>query len=143
VVVVPIASQNSDQQKAMRSYADAVGKLYQKPVIPWYLAFALTSVLAGRDLSNDSLAPLTRAILGALDSAFVCKDVECDLRSSTEFRASVGEAYDSLLALGVNSSNASIAAEGLIQAGYQIRHRDPLIRPIHPATRPVSPTSAE
>jgi hypothetical protein len=51
-------SQNSDQQKAMRSYADAVGKLYQKPVIPWDLAFALTSVLAGRDLSNDSLPPL-------------------------------------------------------------------------------------
>jgi len=66
----------------MLRFADDVSKIYGESVIPWELAYALTSVLAGKDLSNPDLAPLTRAILEAVSSAFLCRSEHSNLRES-------------------------------------------------------------
>jgi hypothetical protein len=137
-----VANRNPDQHQVILRYADAMAKLYEETVIPWDLAYALTSVLAGKNLSNHTLTPLTSAILEAVDRAFVCRDTQSDLGKSPQFRASIELAYDALLALDVSHPNARIVAGGLLESGKLIRARGPrlpFIRPIPPVLRPMSP----
>ncbi len=137
-----VANRSPDQDQVMMRYADAMAKFYEKTVVPWDLAYALTSVLAGKDLSNDALTPLTGAILDAVDSAFVCMNTGSDLGNSVQFRASVEHAYHALLALDVSAPNARVVVGGLFKAGNLICNGGPLVRPIPPALRPMSPRQA-
>src|SRR5258708_437610 len=94
-----VANRSPDQDQVMMRYADAMAKFYEKTVVPWDLAYALTSVLAGKDLSNDALTPLTGAILHAVYSAFVCINTGSHLGNSAHLRPAVEHAYHALLPL--------------------------------------------
>jgi hypothetical protein len=79
-----------------------------KAFVSWDQAYALTSVLAGKDLSEDLLAPLSGAILGMVDSALVCLNDSSRLRDSAGFRASSEQAYKALRTLGVAPPNVEV-----------------------------------
>ena len=129
-----VANQNPAQNRVMLRFADDMAELYGVAVILWDFAYALTSVLAGKDVSQDTLTPLTSSILGALDSAFA----RSNLRKSAQFRASVEHAYDALLALGVSPANTRVVVDSLLKAADLIVNRRPF-QLIPPAFPPMLP----
>jgi len=76
--------------------------------VSWSQAYTLTSVLAGKDLSEATLTPLTHAILGMMDSALVCLNTSARLHDSARFHTFAEQAYTALLALNVSAQNARI-----------------------------------
>ena len=119
-----------------------MSKVYGETVIPWDLAYALTSVLAGKDLSNDNLRPLTRAILEAVSSAFLCRNEHSNLRDSVQLRAAVEHAYRALLALNVTATNARVVVGSLLKAGLYVCADRTLVVPIPPAFLALPPEPA-
>jgi len=118
-----VASKNPDQDRVMLRYADDVSKIYGETVIPWDLACALTSVLAGKDRGRGQ-------------RAFACRNEQSSLRQPVEFRTAVERAYGALLALDVSAPKARVVAGGLLKVGGFICADRPLVRPIPPAFPP-------
>jgi hypothetical protein len=81
----------------------------------WEVAYALTNVLAGKELSDTALTPLTSAMLEMMDSALDSLSNETNLQDSADFRTSVEHAYKALLALGVSSPNVQVVMEALFR----------------------------
>jgi hypothetical protein len=122
-----------ERSQAMGRYASDINKLYPIGFVTRDLAYALTSALAGKGLSDDTLTPLTRATLGIIDSAFACRTDSSDLRNSVQFRASIEQAYHALLALDASAPNTRVVMGLLFRAADRIAH--PIVRPIPPAHR--------
>ena len=109
---------------AMERFAAHAAERYDRLVIPWSLAYVLTSTLAGANLPADSAKLLVASILSSLDSAFVCYETSrprC-LENSVQFRLSVTSAHHTLLALGISRPNVRTVIENLILAGDRIVH---------------------
>ena len=81
----------------------------------WEIAYALTNVLAGKDLSDAALTPLTDAMLDMMDSALDSLSNETKLDDSAEFRTSAEQAYKALLALDVSVPNVQVVMEALLR----------------------------
>jgi hypothetical protein len=114
----------------MLRFAAHVAEQYNESVIPWSLAYVLTSTLAGKSLPEGSVKLLAASIVSSLDNAFVCRKTSTPLRNSAQFRITVKTAYDTLLALGVSRPNVQIVIKNLIITGNLIVHPyEPLIRP--------------
>jgi hypothetical protein len=79
----------------------------------WDEAYKLTSALAGKELSEGNLTPLSEAIRGIANSAVVCRNTGSALLDSAEFRASAEKANDALRALGVSNHDARAVMEML------------------------------
>ncbi len=114
----------------MRRLATHAADRYDKPVVPWSLAYVLTNSLAGKRLPDSSARRLAASIVLSLDSAFVCRETSTPLRKSAQFRAYTMTTYELLLKAGVNRRNADIVTENLIFAGDMIVHPCSLYRPL-------------
>jgi hypothetical protein len=82
-------------------------------------------VLAGKDLSDDTLAPLSDAILGMVDSALVCLTDSTRLRDSIEFRVHAEQAYRAVGALGVSPPNVQVVMEALFRRSDALSKHPP------------------
>ena len=136
------ASQGAAQEEIMRRYADEMSKLYQTTVIPRDLSRSLTAALAGKDLTNENLMPLTRSIVAALNLAFDCRESrQCELGKLEGFRSSALGTYNALLALGAGPPQARTVMNEVLRAGLLIRKRqDPVFRNIPPGVPPKLPS---
>ena len=91
-------------------------------------------MLAGKNLSHETLTPLTTAILGVIDSAFACRLDSSDLAQSASFRASIEQAYNALIALDVSTANTQAVMRLLYQAARPVAI-SPLLPPLYRPNR--------
>ncbi len=112
-----VKDQNPDLDSTMQRFAADAAERYDKYVIPWSVAYVVTSVLAGKDLPRNSVTWLVTSIVTALDSAFVCRRTSTPLRDSAEFGSALKRLRETLLSLGVAPSNVKIAVDNMIDAG--------------------------
>lgn len=91
----------------------------------------LARVLAGKDLSDDTLTPLTEAILGVIDSTRAWRgDGSRGLRTSPELRASLEQAYSALTALHVSSRDTRLVI--ILLCNVADRLTQSVLKPISP-----------
>ena len=89
----------------------------------WNQAYLLTSLLAGRDLSDASVTPLTHAILGIVDGAVTCLETSAPLRSSARARTSADATYSALRAVGVSNNDARLLIESLLVSAVHVAEK--------------------
>jgi hypothetical protein len=103
-------------------------------VVPWHLAFALTTVLSGRELSDEAIGELINRVLDAFDAAYTCREQGCFLGYSAEFRSAVTRVRDALVAIGISKADALQVAGGIMEGGRLIASpQRPRVIPIPPA----------
>jgi hypothetical protein len=130
-----VSESNPRQDRIMRLFAFDIASSYRdKPVVPWNFAFALTTVLAGREVPDEMLTRLTDEILDAFDAAFACRNQGCYLGYSAEFRRAAEQVRDELVAVGVSKADALQVAGGIMEGGRLIASPPRLrVMPIPPA----------
>lgn len=99
----------------------------------WELAYALTSVLAGKNLSDDRVAPLTEAIAGVVASAVDCRANLTRLLDSTQFQHSMEQAYKALIALNVSVPNTRVMMGLLYRSVNRMARRGSRSVPMYPS----------
>jgi hypothetical protein len=124
---------NAAQQRVMAQFATDISKLHPPGFVSRDLAYALTSAIAGKDLSDDNLTPLVNGILANFGSALACKADICDLMKSVQFRAFTKQTLSALTALDVSARDAM----GVIRLVYQAADR--IVRAPASLIRPATP----
>jgi hypothetical protein len=76
-------------------------------------AYKLTSVLAGRDLSEENLRPLVEGIVGMAESAMESRNTSSPLRDSATFHSSAEKVGAALQALGVSNADIRVVGDSL------------------------------
>jgi hypothetical protein len=135
-----VKDQTPELDGIMMRFAAHVAERYDRFVVPWSLAYVLTSTLAGKRLPQSVVKQLAASIVAALDSAVVCRQTSTLTWNCAQFRASAKSAHDTLLALGVAPPNARIVIENLIFAGDLIV-QPRRIEPIYPTQERRSPNT--
>jgi hypothetical protein len=129
--LLPLRSPStSEQTQVMANFATDINSHYPKGFVARNLASALTGVLEGKDLSDETLTPLTTAMLDISDLANACRPDSCDLLKSSQFRGSIEQAFTALTALHVSVPNTQNVMWLLYRAANRIAH--PIVRPIPP-----------
>ena len=118
-----VKGHNPDLDGIMQRLAADAAKRYDKYVIPWSLAYVVTSVLAGKDLPRHSATLLSTSIIAALDGAFMCRRTATPLRDSPEYRSALTDLRETLLSVRVAPSDMNVVIENLITASRQIVDR--------------------
>ena len=111
-----VKNRTPDLDSAMQKFAADAAPRYDTYVIPWSLAYVLTSVLAGKNLPRNSANLIATSTLTALDSAFVCRRTSTPLRNSAQFLSSLKTLQETLLSVGVNAPNVKIVIDNVIGA---------------------------
>jgi hypothetical protein len=124
---------NPAQKRVMAQFAMDVSKLHPPGFVSRNLAFALTSAISGKQLSEDNLTPLVDGILANFISALACKPDSCDLMKSVQFRASIKQSHSALRALGVSLPETQGVMRLIYQAANRVA-RPPAASLIRPAT---------
>jgi hypothetical protein len=78
-------------------------------------AYKLTSALAGKDLSEESLTPLVEGIVGMAESAVECRNTSSSLQNSAVFRSSAQKAWAALRALEVSNTDIRVVTDALFR----------------------------
>jgi hypothetical protein len=89
-------------------------------------AYKLTRVLAGKDLSEDNLAPLTRAITAIITSAITSRKSGASIRDSTALRDSSQQTYDALRNIGVNNRDLRIVIDAFLRGAQTLSQPAPV-----------------
>ena len=79
------------------------------------LAYKLTRVLAGKDLTASNVRPLSEGIVGMNESALDCSIASCRLQDSTAFLISAQRTWDALQGLGVKDQDLRIVTDALFR----------------------------
>ena len=138
-----VSQQAPEQNRAMTRFVDDIADRYGKVLIPWDVAYALTSALAGRELPDEMLKQLSSSFVLAIDSTVSCRDTRSSLRKSVKFRAALESMNNSLVSLGVHGADALVVLESLSTAGLRIADPNaagPVVKPI-PPYQPRSPAT--
>ena len=78
-------------------------------------AYKLTSVLAGKDLSEENLMPLVEGIVGMAESAAESSATSAPLEKSVAFRTAAEKFWSALHALGVGNPDLEIVTDALFR----------------------------
>jgi hypothetical protein len=124
---------NPAQKHVMVQFATDISKLHPPGFVSRDLAYALTSAIAGKDLSDDNLTPLVTGILANFVSALACKAASCDLMKSVQFSTSIKQTHSALTDLGVSAWDAIAVIRLVYQAADRVA-RPPAASLIRPAT---------
>jgi hypothetical protein len=108
-----VKNRNPELDSAMQKFAADAAQRYDKYVIPWSLAYVLTSALAGKDLPRNSANHIATSTLNALDSAFVCRRTATNLRDSAPFVSALKTLQETLLLVGVSPPNVKIVIDNV------------------------------
>jgi hypothetical protein len=130
-----VANEFPEQDLAMQRYASDVMKTRGMSAVPWDLAYALTSVLRGRKLTDSELTDLNRAMLEAVDAAISWRAT----RRAARFQEAALQVHEIILGFGVTVGNARAVSVGLLKAASLIVNHGPLVQPISPAYPPTVP----
>jgi hypothetical protein len=79
------------------------------------LAYKLTRALAGKDLTELNVRPLSEGIIGMNESALDCSIASCQLQDSAAFRSSAQRTWDALHVLGVEERDLRIVTAALFR----------------------------
>jgi hypothetical protein len=124
---------NPAQKRVMVQFAMDISKLHPPGFVSRDLAYALTSAIAGKDLSDENLTPLVNGILANFVIALACQANSCDLIKSVQFSASIKQTHSALTDLGVSARDAI----GVVRLVYQAADR--VVRTPASLIRPATP----
>jgi len=116
ILKTTVKNRTPDLDRAMQSFAADAAPRYAKYVIPWSLAYVLTSVLAGKNLPRNSAETIATSTLNALDTAFACRRTSTPVRESAQFLSALKALRETLLILEVNPPNVRIIIDNVIGA---------------------------
>lgn len=91
------------------------GPILLRPLLGVDQSYKLAYVLTGKDLSEASLSPLVKALLGMVDTAAFCSDTRATLQNSAEFRTSAENVRNALEGLGVSKHDVRIVMDSLFR----------------------------